>query len=374
MSKPVCLFICTHSPLNTEIKSGGAMLSRANYSVLLGKYTVVILSTLGNKQGLLRKLLRVLFLVLGYLGGNNPIFEKKIKHALVTLSPNLVFIDHSQLGRLAGKIKTNWSHLLNSTQPIVITSFHNIEADYFKNSSPFPWPLSFLLGRVAHSNEHLAVQFSNYLCALTKDDSQIMKRRYGREADIIVPITLASTTKAQNVESSPHPKPYLLFCGSNFPPNREAVKWFVDFVLEHIPYDLLVIGFQMEELSGQISHSKLRIIGTVEDVSQYYLFAEAIVNPVTKGAGMNTKSVEAAKYGRKLLTTPFALKGFPEPLPEGIYICHSKEDFIQFLKNLNESPREQSALTNYFEQYFSLKGRATALYSLLSLYEGKSRI
>ncbi len=369
MAKPRCLLACTYSPLEAQIKSGGINLTKANYEALAESYDITVMATFKNKQNLLNKMIRLIWACFGYLGGNHFFFERQWVKALQTLNPDLIFIDHSQLGRLTQISKQYLSsHLSQKNKTIIVTNFHNIEPDYLQNSSSFPWPLRSILTWAAIKNEKFAVVHSSFLIALTKEDSHSLFQLYGREADIIIPITLPSISLNNSTlleTKTPHSHPYVLFCGSYFPPNRKAVEWFVHEVLESIPFDLVVVGYQMETLKNLLTHTKLKIIGTVKDLAPYYHYAAAVVNPVQRGAGMNTKSVEAINYGKALVATPQALIGFPKELPSDIYSCPTSNDFIATLRSLNPSTVNTKELKNYFENTFNNNARKKALSKII---------
>jgi len=418
MVKPRCLFVCTYSPLETEIKSGGLMLTKANYTALAEFFDITLMPTFKHKQTIFDKGIRLVSVLFGFMGGNNFAFEQKWLTAIEELKPDLIFIDHSQLGRLAKLSRNNYLKNISKKEINIITSFQNIEPEYFKHSSSYPWLLRYLLSWVAAMNEQMAVDDSSFLLTLTQEDSNLLQKRYGRSADIIIPITLITDNKSEIADSvvasakadsiqtsnaietataiesatlttsvpsttsvtdransinghsfksnshaviSPSQSPYLLFCGSYFPPNREAVLWFVKEVLDSIHLDLLVVGYQMEKMRDLVSHPKLKIIGTVDDIAPYFNSAEAIINPVLRGAGMNTKSVEAMKYGKRLLATSHALVGFPMPRPPGIIVCNNSNEFITVLKDLNQINNHEVEIKNYFEKYFHINSRINSL-------------
>lgn len=372
MSKPRCLFACTYTPLESQVKSGGITLTKANYDALAESYDITIMATFKNKQNLLNKLTRLIWSFFGYMGGNHFLFERQWLKTLKIQKPDLVFIDHSQLGRLARLSKYNQSNDLNQkNKPIIVTHFHNIEPDYIQKSSSLPWPLRPILTWVSAKNEKLAVTYSSSLVTLTNEDSLSLLHRYGRKADVVIPISLpsASLNSATSEIVSPHLNPYVLFCGSYFLPNREAIEWFVQEVLESIPYDLLVVGYQMEALQKSLAHPKLKIVGTVKDLAPYYQYAAAVINPVRQGAGMNTKSVEAINYGKALVSTPQALIGFPEKRPSSIQVCSTAKDFISTLCSLKSSHVDTKELKSYFENNFNIMTRRKALNQILPLKE-----
>jgi hypothetical protein len=89
---------------------------------------------------------------------------------------------------------------------------------------------------------------------------------------------------------------------------------------------ILVVGSGMEQL-GSLRSGGLEIRGRVKDLGPLYELADAVLIPIFFGAGMCTKTVEALRFGKALIASPLALRGLPLPLPAGIRICGSADDW-----------------------------------------------
>lgn len=355
------LFICTISPLQTNIKSGGVNLTRSNYNALSELSHIDLLNTLRGPASKLSKIIRFCFALCGDLAGNTFWFRLKLKRQLHTNHYDFIFIDHSQLGNLAPLIRKK------APSSLVIGAFQNIESEYIQAAMNLPIFFILILKKAAFQNEKILVQSAHHLLCLSEEDSHQLFQLYGKKADLIIPITTKSTDDniisdiSANTITQPPPSPFLLFCGSYFKPNIEALQWFTNQVLDYIPYPLVVIGYQMENLKKQLTHPKLMIQGTVTDTAPYYHAALAVINPVTLGAGMNSKSIEAIEYGKILFTTSFAIRGFPQPLPEGITTCNTPNEFVQKIKETPLSQQPLHSLIKYHKTNFSLEKRMTLL-------------
>ena len=71
------------------------------------------------------------------------------------------------------------------------------------------------------------------------------------------------------------------------------------------------------------------MVGTVKDLSKYYLSADAIVAPIFKGAGMKVKVAEAYMYGKYIFGTNEAFEGYI--LTPSTFVCNTKTEFIESL-------------------------------------------
>ena len=85
-------------------------------------------------------------------------------------------------------------------------------------------------------------------------------------------------------------EPFILFVGSYFLPNYQGILWFVEHVMPYISYKLKIVGKGMEEKRIELERKNVEVIGTVDDLSEYYYAAEAIIMPIFLGSGMKVKN------------------------------------------------------------------------------------
>lgn len=104
----------------------------------------------------------------------------------------------------------------------------------------------------------------------------------------------------------------ILFVGNAYIPNIMGLQRFLDEswpqVVKAIPdVELLVVGKVCEQIGDYPSLQKL---GCVEEMKDAYRNVGLVINPVEFGSGLKIKSVEALCYGKILLATDEALRGF----------------------------------------------------------------
>ncbi|MEY4616720.1 MAG: hypothetical protein RJB66_1680 [Pseudomonadota bacterium] len=345
------MFISTHHPQETPIKGGGVALTQANHRLLAEHFELVTIASLSNWSfSFPGKIWRLILAFGGYWGGNSPTFEGNIQRLIKSEAFELVFVDHSVLGHLAETIKKTSKFL-----PI-ITQFHNVESDYYGQIIKNPL-LRWITSHAVKTNELAAFQYADEIITLTVNDKERLIELYGERTVHIIPLGLA-TPKKEKREADSKSANNLLFCGSYFEPNKEALKWFVKNVLDHIENDLIVIGFGMEKLSPTLQHPRLKIVGTVDSTSTYYDNALAVVSPIWSGSGMNAKAIEAIAHGKTLLATPFGLRGLEQPWPPNILQCRDASGFIEKIKTLgNDRTLFWPESIGYFDANFSNQAR-----------------
>ena len=62
-------------------------------------------------------------------------------------------------------------------------------------------------------------------------------------------------------------------------------------------------------------HESLFLTGKAENLRPLYAMARGVILPMTTGAGVNIKSIEAFCYGKPVVATSLALRGLRNELP-----------------------------------------------------------
>ena len=360
-----CLFLSTHSPFHDKIKASNVGLAKVNFKVLSELFCTEALCSLPETTTRVYKGLRFCWALCGYLGGDSPFFRRRLKATVLKFKPDIVYVDHARLG-LCAKLLKQWN-----TRTQVVVQFHELGTEYFEHSAGVRGPLKAFLKRVAAQSDRAACESADIIVTLTAADSDSLLRLYGRAASRVIPTAVPVTSQREHLPGVPVEKPYVLFCGSYFPPNIEAVRWLVQNIADHMDYDLWIVGYQMEKLISEVHHPRVKILGTVDDVAPYYQSAVAVICPIFRGAGLKTKAVETFAYGKMMLANAFALRGLPEPLPPTVLRCEDEQDFIGTLAHLEDhpcnTPQSSQAARAYYERFFSETAKRKAYQDLLGV-------
>ncbi|MCA6069107.1 glycosyltransferase family 4 protein [Chryseobacterium sp. RG1] len=246
-----------------------------------------------------------------------------------------IFIDMSLCGNLIKFIKSNFPEIL------VICYFHNIEFSYFKSmyNSQKKIVRDIIL-RSVYKTEKKTVQYSDIIIAMNGRDCNDMTKTYGRSADFQLPTSLNDTfieEKDVNEKDLSLETINLLFVGSAFFANVEAVKWFIEKVTPklRIPFSLKIVGKGFENIVFEFLPSNVEIRGFVEDLGPYYKNAHYIVSPIFSGSGMKTKTAEALMYGKSILGTDEAFEGFELNYEKVGRKLNTADGYIDFLNALS---------------------------------------
>ena len=93
----------------------------------------------------------------------------------------------------------------------------------------------------------------------------------------------------------------------------------------------------MDLLNNDLPHNpKIEIYSDVPDLNVFYQDADYVILPIMSGSGMKVKTAESLMYGKFLIGTDEAFRGYDISSNEGI-VCNSAEDFITAINNLKLS-------------------------------------
>lgn len=330
------LFV-TGNDIFDEYGNGGVKGSKKNYDLLVnkfGKNSVIVLqfalSTYKHNTDLGSNLicfqspdgnLQALIAACGGCKKYFPWEEAKILKCINSLNVQYVFFDGTTIGKLV-KRKTQYRQ---------IVFFHNIEADYALNkvkNESFLFLPSYMASLY---NEKMAI-CADKICCLNERDAKLIKDRYGRAADCLLPVSFADSFEKEKTRINDDEK--ILFVGSYFGPNVDGVEWFIKNVmisLEEVELNIVGKGFECKKIEYE-KYGNVNVIGTVDDLSEYYYSHDIVVMPIRYGAGMKVKTAEAMMYGRTIIASDEALEGYDVDGVDGICRCNSAEEYIRTIK------------------------------------------
>ncbi len=360
----------TDTPLSA--RSGGGMIGKMHYMMVNELFSecvnVFITSEINEDKGkeiynfpVSSKVEKIVTMVNGYpayLSINNC---KKILEIIKERKIGIVYIDNSITGHLAKKIKRIFPDI------IIIAFFHDIEkilmSQQMKGKNLFrKWSLLTMI-----KNEKETVKFVDKTIVLNHRDELCFKENYGRNPSAIVPICVP-TIKEVNSEGChlAEEELSLLFVGVDYKPNVEGIRWFIKEVIPLLElrakFRLVIVGYNLEKYRSEFeSYSNLiSVLGTVDNLRQYYETADVVIAPIADGGGMKVKTAEAFSYGKKFVGLEESLVGYWEFVPDSlknveIFRCTSKEEFADAIVGLykKEYNRCYDVIINWMRKEFS---------------------
>ncbi len=251
---------------------------------------------------------------------------------------------------------------------LIITA-HDILCQQLDNST--------LPGKIALAEEIEGLKQADHLICVSQNDRDFLTQ-YGLDAKVIPnPVDLELDKFIENQEDLLDKldnnllklvkQPFCLFVGSQHPPNVEAVEKIrqiaQDFSQEypHIDCNFIVVGscWQPEHQDNFLS------LGKVENqlLSLLYDKASIIISPILSGTGTSLKIMEAMAYGKVILGTTVAFRGYPVISEQEAIICDRLTDYplqISYLLHNEEKKEEISKKAKILAQKYDYR----RLYSL----------
>lgn len=264
---------------------------------------------------------------MGYVRGYTKSCEEYIVEKCKKNQYDIVFLDFSGYGISIPKIK-------KVCKSKIYVFFVDIEYLYEKNRAKNENALYSISAHAVKKSEQLAVKYADYLITLNSRDSKLLKKIYNRESDLELVMSFENVISDEQLKQSATGD-YMLFVGSYFGPNVDGLKWYVENVAPHVKEKLIVVGHHMERLKEKYERDNVQIIGTVDDLTPYYINAKAVVMPIQYGDGMKVKTAEALMYGKTVLGTTEAFEGYEIEEGRQGYCCNSPKEFIDKINSLS---------------------------------------
>ena len=259
--------------------------------------------------------------------------ENKVLDFVEKQGIEFVVFERSMFGSLVSKLKKKSNCKIG-------VFIHNIEKQYFKNKLLHRGAAYLLPYLCVKHSESTMLKNTDYIMTLTKRDSRLLKEVYGVSGDIVLPMSFQdSYDDTRDIQKNDGRN--LLFIGTMFPPNYDGVKWFVEYVMPELKeYTLQIVGKNFEQKRKELERDNVQVIGTVDDLSEYYYSDSAMVMPIFYGDGMKIKTAESIMYGRIIFAADEALEGYEADGVDGIYRCNTKEEFIESIRNYFDNKKE----------------------------------
>ncbi len=319
--------------IESKPRGGRQMLQRINYLILKEIFHNNLRVVELNREK--KNLISYFSSLVGNIDGINSKKIKEINNLIEKEKINRVFIDGSNLGLVAKKIKKINPKLK------VSTFFHNVETVFFWGLFMYNKSIkSLLICIINYFAEKNSCKYSDELICLSKNDSNILNKMFKNNSYThISPISLIDRySKSENTHNKLHKKNYALFVGTNFYSNLDGIYWFSKNVAQFIDIDILVIGAGYEKLRKKTKNLKnIIFIGGVDNISDYYKDSQFVIAPIFSGSGMKTKVAEALMFGKQIVGTKQAFIGYENIIATAGYICEKPSEFIKKISELSKN-------------------------------------
>jgi glycosyltransferase involved in cell wall biosynthesis len=211
-----------------------------------------------------------------------------------------------------------------------------------------PGPRRWLLGR----DYRLLERYEGRVCrefdavlAVSEEDKVALEEAAGRSLDItVIPIAI-DADEVTVVQREPKPR-HILHIGTMYwPPNVEAVSWFVRDVYPLIRQQCPDVQFDVvgsrppaELLGLNDAGLGINVTGYVADPTPYLERAALMVVPLHAGGGMRVKILNALAQGIPIVSTTLGAEGIGVTSGENILVADEPADLAVACLSLLDNP------------------------------------
>ncbi|BFM39499.1 glycosyltransferase [Synechocystis sp. LKSZ1] len=145
-------------------------------------------------------------------------------------------------------------------------------------------------------------------------------------------------------------KPFCLFVGSQHSPNLEAVEQLKNWSQAGgQTWDIVIAG----SCSSPQRQGNCWALGKVSQEQLGWLYRQAflVLIPLTSGTGMSVKTIEAMAYGKVILGTSIAFRGYPVTAGLNCLICDTLDDYPARIQQIFSQPEAYQGLGQQAQQF-----------------------
>jgi glycosyltransferase involved in cell wall biosynthesis len=164
---------------------------------------------------------------------------------------------------------------------------------------------------------------------------------------------VSSGIYVDNYQHSANPKthtiPQLIFTGKmDYRPNVDAMLWFTQKILPHLPAThLTIVGQQPHARIQHLAQQpNITITGWVDTVLPYLQDADVYIAPLRMGSGTRLKLLEALAAGCAIVATSIAAAGLTAEVREAMIIADSEGAFCEAIQVLLKDSQHRQELAH----------------------------
>lgn len=174
------------------------------------------------------------------------------------------------------------------------------------------------------ASERACTRGANLVLTISDEDSALFASRYGIEVArclAVPPLVPAIGAPARRCVRAAESRPQAVFIGSDWPPNRLAVRTLLRVAGELPEIDFAIVGSVNAAFSSNDLPANVRFTGFLSDrdVADLLARADVAVNPAEEESGVNIKMVDYALASLPILTTKRGSHGFA--FLDGVHAC-----------------------------------------------------
>lgn len=158
----------------------------------------------------------------------------------------------------------------------------------------------------SRKEERKGLSRADYVVAIQNRDASFFKKLVGDKSIIVTIRTIIKVNQPSLVHNKT-----VLFVGTDYAPNREGIRYFLEEVWSKVKVklpeaELHIAGSVCQNLKKSNQYTLLGYVDSIDDV---YAQSRLVINPVLSGTGLNIKTIEALAHAKPLVTTKSGARG-----------------------------------------------------------------
>jgi hypothetical protein len=249
----------------------------------------------------------------------------------------------------------------------LVVHSHNIESQRFKEQGKWWWWILQILERRTHqiadfnffkteANMSMAIQKFNL------EQKKCVEIPFGIEDYISMTDSTIKNLIYRRHSINPTQKLFLFAGTLDYDPNAKAVEAFYKEIAPRLDtelkgeYKIIICGrnrFKKFQYLKNLKHQNIIYAGEVEDIENYFHAADVFINPVRTSNGVQTKIIEAIKYGLNTVVFKSQLKGINKDVIGNKIFSARDNDWNQFHEKIIQSLAISFSTTDAFFNLYS---------------------
>jgi len=197
------------------------------------------------------------------------------------------------------------------------------------------------LNTIDEAAEYAAFERYERIMLIQDKDREIVARRFAADRLVLAP------HPARQIETEIRASARRIgFVGSEYPPNVDGLRWFLDVIWPRIDStaELAIFGNVCRRIDRAALPANVRCHGRVDDLDSAYRTLDIVINPVRVGAGLKIKTVEALGAGLPVVTTAEGARGLEDAAGTAFALAHDADEFAMHLSQLLASQNRRTHL------------------------------
>jgi glycosyltransferase involved in cell wall biosynthesis len=264
-----------------------------------------------------------------------------------SLNPNIVMVEYVYLSKIFELFDRSVLKILDTHDV-----FGGRDQLFLQNNLQPEWFYT------SESEEKRGVDRADVILAIQSQEAEYFRKI--SEKEVLTVGHLIRPAKSAGSTEPIHP-PRLLFVGSSNPSNLDGIRWFLENVYgilrkKSTEIELDVIG-NIADFIGPAPG--VNLIGTVKELTPFYLNASVVINPLQFGTGLKIKTVEALAMKRPLVTTPNGASGIEEWAGRAFLCAETPEEFAAAIQQIITTKELRDSLVKESEEFTVMYNQRT---------------